>query len=128
MGLECGAICGCGCVGLLAQIPPGLVMVFAIWFGRIPVSRVTINFGPAPNYQNLLVWGLTLPHYFLGEFVLAILLLAAATLYRRLLPSTSLLWLDGISLLLIALALADLRLSEIMGVRLDWQAVETAAI
>jgi hypothetical protein len=33
-------------------------------------------------------------------------------------------WLDAISILLITLALVDLRLSEIMGVRLDWQAVE----
>ena len=68
--------------------------------------------------------GLTLPRYFLGEFVLALALLAAATVYRRLLPSASLWWLDGINLLLIALALADLRLSQIMGVRLDWEAVK----
>ena len=54
-------------------------------------------------------------------------LLVAATIYRRLLPSASLWWLDGINLLLITLALADLRLSQIMGVRLDWPAIKFGA-
>ena len=68
--------------------------------------------------------GLTLPRYFLGEFAVAALLFAAAFCYRMLLPKASLWWLDTINLILIALALADLRLSQIMGVRLDWQLLE----
>jgi phosphoglycerol transferase MdoB-like AlkP superfamily enzyme len=87
----------------------------------------TLNYETATNYQYLLCLGLTLPRYFLGELVLTFLLLAAATLYRRLLPRGSLWWLDGISLLLIVLALADLRLSQIMGIRLDWQAIAFGA-
>ena len=47
--------------------------------------------------------------------------------YRRLLPSASLRWLDGINLIFVALALADLRLSQIMGVRLNWQAIKFGA-
>ncbi len=86
-----------------------------------------INYNIWLNLQNLFCLGLTLPHYFLGEFIIAATLLAAATVYRRWLPAESLLWLDGINLLLIALALADLRLTQIMGVRLDWQAVKFGA-
>ena len=58
---------------------------------------------------------------------MAVALLAAALLYRRWLPRASLIWLDVVNLLLIALAIADLRLTQIMGERLDWQAIELGA-
>ena len=86
-----------------------------------------LNYSLWFNYQNLFSLGLTLPHYFLGEFAIALVLLVVATVYRWWLPSESLLWLDGINLLLITLALADLRLTQIMGVRLDWQAIKFGA-
>ena len=86
-----------------------------------------LNYSLWFNYQNLFCLGLTLPHYFLGEFAIALVLLVVATVYRWWLPSESLLWLDGINLLLITLALADLRLTQIMGVRLDWQAIKFGA-
>ena len=79
------------------------------------------------NFQNLFCLGLTLPHYFLGEFVVAAVLLVAATIYRRWLPGESLLWLDGVNVLLLTLALADLRLTQILGVRLDWPAIKFGA-
>jgi phosphoglycerol transferase MdoB-like AlkP superfamily enzyme len=88
------------------------------------VLLVNIHYSAADNYRNLFFGGLTLPRYFLGEFAIASGLLVAATVYRRWLPTASLLWLDIIGLLLIALTLADLRLSQIMGIRLDWQAVQ----
>jgi arylsulfatase A-like enzyme len=106
---------------------------YPAWLWLLPFAfasfllLTTINYDFAANYQNLLCVGLTLPHYFLGEFLLSVVLLTGATLYRRLFPSASLWWLDGVNLLLIALALTDLRLSQIMGVRLDWQAVEFGA-
>jgi phosphoglycerol transferase MdoB-like AlkP superfamily enzyme len=86
-----------------------------------------LNYHNWLNFQNLFCLGLTLPHYFLGELAVASVLLVAATLYKRFLPSASLAWLDGINLLLITLALADLRLTQIMGVRLDWQAIKFGA-
>ena len=85
---------------------------------------VNTNYILAPNYSNLLTLGLALPHYFLGEFAVATLLFALAFCYRLLLPKDSLWWLDTINLILIALALADLQLSRIMGARLDWQLLE----
>lgn len=103
------------------------------WTWLLPFAFVTfllltnINYPGADNYQNLFCLGLTLPRYFLGEFFLALALLCVAKWYRHWLPKASLLWLDGLSLLLIILALADLRLSQIMGVRLDWQAVKFGA-
>jgi phosphoglycerol transferase MdoB-like AlkP superfamily enzyme len=106
---------------------------YPAWSWFLPFAFVAflllpaINYSSASNYRNLLCLGLTLPRYFLGELFLACLLLAAATLYRKLRPRSSLWWLDGISLLLMVLALVDLRLTQIMGVRLDWQALEFGA-
>lgn len=105
---------------------------YAAWSWLLPFAvaacllLVNVNYDVGPNYQYTLAMGLMLPHYFIGEFALAALLAGAAILYRRFLPSASLLWLDVIILLLMAFALADLRLSQIMGVRLDWQAVKIA--
>jgi arylsulfatase A-like enzyme len=82
---------------------------------------VNTNYISAPNYNNFLTLGLALPHYFFGEFALAASLFVVAFCYRMLLPKASLWWLDMVNLILITLALADLRLSQIMGVRLDWQ-------
>ena len=105
---------------------------YAAWSWLLPFASVSFvllicaNYTQAGNFQNFLLLGLTLPHYFLGEFFLAFGLLCLATLYRHWLPKGSLLWLDAFSLALIAVAVIDLRLSQIMGIRLDWQAVEFA--
>ena len=88
---------------------------------------INVNYDFARNDLNLLCLGLMLPHYFLGELVLAAVLLAVAMAYRRLLPAASLWWLDGINLLLITLALVDMRLTQIMGVRLDFQVIKFGA-
>jgi hypothetical protein len=106
---------------------------YPAWSWLLPFALVSslllvnTNYDYALNYMKALYMGMLLPHYFLGEFILAAALFAVAMLYRRFLPSGSLLWLDAINLLLIAFALADLRLSQIMGVRLDWQAIRFGA-
>jgi len=106
---------------------------YPAWSWLLPFAAASFllfcnfNYDFAVNYQNLICLGLVLPHYFLGEFFLALMLLVMATVYRRWLPSASLCWLDGINLLFIVLALADWRLTQIMGVRLDWQAVKFGA-
>jgi Sulfatase len=103
---------------------------YAAWSWGLPFAfsafliLVNINYILAGNYCNLLTLGLALPRYFLGEFAVAALLFFVAFCYRLLMPKGSLWWLDAINLILIALALADLRLSQIMGVRLDWQLLE----
>jgi arylsulfatase A-like enzyme len=105
---------------------------YAAWSWLLPfastsfVLLICANYPQSGNFQNFLLLGFTLPHYFLSEFFLAFGLLCLAKLYRHWLPKGSLLWLDVFSLALITLAVIDLRLSQIMGIRLDWQAVEFA--
>ncbi|MCX6924536.1 MAG: sulfatase-like hydrolase/transferase [Verrucomicrobia bacterium] len=74
----------------------------------------------AANYNHLLCLGLEFPRYFLGEFVAAGVLAIVAAFYCRLWPKAKLWWVDILNLLLIAMAWVDLRLAQIMGVRLDW--------
>ena len=77
------------------------------------------NYPVASNYNKLLCLGLWLPRYFLGELGLAAILFVAASCYRKFHPRGSLWWLDVVNLILMVLALIDLRLSQIMGARLD---------
>jgi hypothetical protein len=105
---------------------------FSSWSWLLPFVFVTflllanVNYGAASNYNKLLCNGLTLPRYFLGELLVAGSCLIIAAGYRRWRPSGSMWWLDAVCLLLLAFALADLRLSQIMGVRLDWPALTLA--
>lgn len=87
---------------------------------------INTNYVQAHNYYNFLCVGLTLPRYFLGELLITLLWFAAARLYRWWRPAGSLLWLDAVLLLLIAIALLDYRLTQIMSVRLDWQVLTLA--
>lgn len=99
------------------------VVIFA---GIAFILLVNINYPLAENYRNLMCLAVTLPRYFLGEFGLALLLLIVATVYRCWRAAGSLLWLDVLIVGVIALALVDLRLSQIMGTRLDWDLLSLA--
>ena len=77
----------------------------------------------AENYNNALCLGLECPRYFAGELLVAGLLAVCAAFYARLWPRANLWWLDLLSLVLIATAFVDFRLSQIMGVRLDWDVI-----
>jgi hypothetical protein len=81
------------------------------------------HYSMAENYNNALCLGLEFPHYFAGELLVAGLLAVCAGLYARLWPRAKLWWLDLFSLVLIAAAVVDFRLSQIMGVRLDWDVI-----
>ena len=87
---------------------------------------INTNYLQAHNYSNFLCVGLTLPRYFLAEFGITLVWLGAAWAYRRVRPAGSLLWLDIVLLIVIVLGLLDLRLTQIMGVRLDWQLLSLA--
>jgi glucan phosphoethanolaminetransferase (alkaline phosphatase superfamily) len=88
---------------------------------------VNNNYPAYPNLENLLCMGFMLPRYFLGEFGVMVALLVVAGLYRKFRPAGTLLWLDAANLLLITIALADLRLTQIMSVRLDYDVISLAA-
>ena len=80
----------------------------------------------AANYNNALCLGLEFPHYFGGELLLVAALAVCAAVYCRLRPRGGLWWLDILNLVFIALAFIDLRLSSIMGARLDWDVISFA--
>jgi len=98
---------------------------YASWTWVLPFSffafllLVDWNYLPAANYDKFLCLGLGMSRYFLGEFALALILLGAATVYRRIHPRGKLWWLDAINLFLLLLALVDLKLSQTIGARLD---------
>src|ERR1051326_1326701 len=74
----------------------------------------------APNFNNFVCLGLEVPHYFAGEVLLVGILAVAALGYGKVRPRSRLWWLDVLSVLLIALAFMDFRLTQIMGTRLGW--------
>ena len=105
---------------------------FTAWSWLLPFAFATflllinVNYVPAANYFNFICAGLTLPRYFLGELVVVLLWFGLAWIYRRVWPRGPVLWLDVLSLVLIAIGLIDLGLTRIMSVRLDWQVLSLA--
>jgi membrane-anchored protein YejM (alkaline phosphatase superfamily) len=88
---------------------------------------VNVNYPGAPNVENAIAIGFMAPRYFLGASGVMIALWLTAGGYRKLRPAGTLWWLDVLNLLVITLALADLRLTQIMHVRLDWNVISLAA-
>jgi arylsulfatase A-like enzyme len=102
------------------------------WWRLLPFAipaflLVNTNYPAAPNYENILCMGFMLPRYFLGEIGIMAALFVLAGCYRKVFPAGTLLWLDAVNLLLVTIALADLRLTQIMQVRLDWNVISLAA-
>jgi phosphoglycerol transferase MdoB-like AlkP superfamily enzyme len=99
---------------------------FGVWSGLVLfyftafLLLTSINYPMATNYNNLLCVALEFPRYFIGELVVAAAVALCAGLYCRIWPKAGLWWLDALNLLFVAVAFVDLRLSEIMGVRLEW--------
>ena len=108
--------------GLLAKrrgFYRGWVSVLPFYFPAF-LLLTSANYPMAANYNNLLCLAVGFPHYFVGELVVAGVLALGAAIYCRLRPGWSLGWLDVVNLGLVAVAIVDLRLSQIMGVRLEW--------
>jgi hypothetical protein len=78
------------------------------------------NYPSSENYSHLLCLALTLPRYFAGELALVAVLALGAVIYRKLRPNAGLWWVDVLGIGLLTVAGLDLRLSQIMGVRLGW--------
>jgi len=102
------------------------------WSWLLPFAFTTFllfantNYLQAHNYVNFLCVGLTLPRYFLSEIGITLAWFCTAWIYRRMRPAGSLLWLDVVLILIIVFGVLDLRLTQIMGVRLDWQVLSLA--
>ncbi len=78
------------------------------------------NYPCSVNYNHLICLALTSPRYFMGELALVGLLGLGVWLQCKFRPHGGLWWLDLAGLGLIIVAGLDLRLSQIMGVRLGW--------
>ncbi len=102
------------------------------WCGMLPFVfagfflLINVNFDGSANYNHLLRIGFTLPRYFLGELFVSACATALGILYRCWKPRGGLIWFDLGCLLLVAWSLADLRLTQVMGARLDWMALSLA--
>lgn len=96
------------------------------WRARMPfffasfLLLTNTHYPGSGNYNNLLCWFLEFPHYFWGELGVVVLVALGARAYALARPRGRWWGLDLLCLLLIALALADFRLCQIMGVRLEW--------
>lgn len=137
----------------VAELPPYFVMLAgcltvlfagASWLARRagawpPWSKVVgfyfialllladANYPPARNLNNVLRFSAEFPHYFLGELLVAGGLALLALLYARLRPGGRWWWLDVVGLGLMLITLLDLRLTQIMGVRLGWDVLAFGA-
>ncbi|HLH52797.1 MAG TPA: LTA synthase family protein [Verrucomicrobiae bacterium] len=78
------------------------------------------NYPAAANHTHLICLAATFPRYLIADLFLVLLTAAAALLYRKWRPTASLWWIHVIGLALILVALIDMRLTQIMGVRLGW--------
>lgn len=81
------------------------------------------NYPKAVNLNNLVGFAAKFPHYFRGELLLTGWVALMAVVYARLRPNGGWWWLDVAALGLIVLAILDLRLTQIMGVRLGWDLI-----
>jgi len=97
--------------------PWGLVAAF--YFVAV-LLLASGNYPWAENLNNILGFSAKFPHYFIGEILVSGILLAGATAYSRLRPGSSCWWLDLVALGLVTLAIVDLKMTQIMGVRLGW--------
>jgi hypothetical protein len=88
---------------------------------------INTNYPAASNFDNALALGFMLPRYFLDEMCIMVALWLLGGAFRKLWPYGKLWWLDVINLFLITIALVDLRLTQIMHVRLDWDVFSLAA-
>jgi len=77
----------------------------------------------AANYNHLMIYALTLPHYVWQEFLCAMTLFAIGLIIVRWLPKASLWLVDTLAALLILAAVVDYLLLLRMGIRLDWTAL-----
>jgi hypothetical protein len=102
------------------------------WFALLPFCLCSFllltnrHYPLAGNYNHLLCLGLQLPHYFAGSLIIIVVVALVAAVYGRFWPGGPLWWLDAVNWLFIALTFLDLRVVEIMGVRVEWDVLALA--
>lgn len=87
---------------------------------------ISHGYPEAANLNNFFSEAFELPHYFIGEAVLAIIFMEAANVYCRLWPKAWLWPCDVAAVLLATVSFLDMRLTQITGVRLNWDVLSFA--
>lgn len=87
---------------------------------------ISNGYPDAANLNKCFSEAFELPHYFLGEALLAIIFMEAANVYCRLWPKAWLWACDVAVMLLLAVSFLDLRLTQITDVRLNWDVLSFA--
>jgi phosphoglycerol transferase MdoB-like AlkP superfamily enzyme len=121
-----GALFGCCCWLAWRQGVQDAWLVLSPFVVSVFLLLVTANYPLSGNYRNLMLLGLTLPRYFVGELLVVVLLGVMVAIYCKWRPKGNLIWLDVVGLAAVGLAFLDLRLTQIMNVRLDWQVLTFA--
>lgn len=78
------------------------------------------NYPSAGNYNQILCLALTFPRYFAGDLLMLGVVAAVGLVVFKLRPQARVWWLDVLCVSLIVISGLDLRLTQIMGVRLGW--------
>lgn len=78
------------------------------------------------NLSHVTMYALALPHYVWPEVCLALLALLVCVPVRRFAGRRAVCAFDAMAAVLVLVSLADLRLTQTTGVRLDWQAIVVA--
>jgi len=92
----------------------------ALFYFTAFLLLTNLHYPVSTNYARILCLAFEFPQYFAWEVCAAATLTFFAIAYIRIFPKASLWWLDGVALLLIAVSLVDFRISQILGVRLEW--------
>ncbi|HEX5219640.1 MAG TPA: sulfatase-like hydrolase/transferase [Verrucomicrobiae bacterium] len=103
---------------------PWLNLVSFLFVGTLLLSNA--HYPISINYNNLLGFAAKFPSYFLGELLVAAIVAIIAAVWLRLRATGNLKWLDLVGIGLIGWAILDLRLTQLMGVRLGWDLISFA--
>ncbi len=87
---------------------------------------ISNGYPAAANLNKCFSQAFELPHYFVGEALLAIIFMQAANVYCRLCPRAWLWPCEVAVMLLLAVSFLDMRLTQITGVRLNWDVLSFA--
>lgn len=104
--------------------------IWEVWIKAAPFYFLTFlllasnHYPRAANCNNVVGFSAKFAHYFLGELCVVGLVAMVAGACARWRPRCSFGWLDPIALVLMFLALVDLRLTQVMGVRLSWDVLQ----
>jgi len=93
------------------------------FYGGAFFLLTNVNYPLADFYNHQLCLAAEFPHYFAGEMLWATLVVGLAWTARRFWPRFPLWLVDGVSLVIVAVAAIDLKITHMLGMRLEWEVI-----